>query len=129
MLPHLPPDTSVPDAPVTVRPLLVDAGRAAGHHLVLLSIEDWGAWADLRFARIAGPGAPPLTRRIPAAQDWQVWVDGIAAEIIDVAGRGERSFSNGEVRVRPAPSAGARLRVRAALTPSEAIDVEFDVPA
>jgi len=33
------------------------------------------------------------------------------------------------VRLCPAPRAGARLRVRASLTPSEAIDVEFDVPA
>jgi hypothetical protein len=129
MLPHLPPDTPVPDAPVSVRPLLIDAGRAAGHRVVLLSIEDWGAWADLRFARIAGAGAPPLTRRIPAAPDWQVWIDGTPAEIIDVAGRGERSFSNGEVRLRPAPRPLARLRVRARLTPDEAIDVEFDVPA
>jgi hypothetical protein len=128
MLPHLPPGTPVPEHPVAVRPLLVEAGAAAGHRVVLLSLEDWGAWADLRFARLATPGASPLTRRMPAAPDWAVWVDGTPAEVIDVAGRGERAFSNGEVRFRPSPRPGAQLRVRALLAPGAGIDVTLDVP-
>jgi len=129
MRPHLPDDLSAPSAPVTVHALLVDAGEAAGHRLHLLSIEDWGAWADLRFARIATPGAPPLARRIPMATDWHVAIDGVRAEIIDVAGRGDRAFSNGEVRLRPAPPAGSTLHLRAELAPGAWIEAEFVVPS
>jgi hypothetical protein len=129
MRPHLPDDLSAPSAPVGVRALLVDAGEAAGHRLHLLSLEDWGVWADLRFARIAGPGAPPLARRIPLATDWHIEVDGVRVEVIDVAGRGDRSFSNGEVRLRPAPPAGSTLRLRAELAPGAWIDTEVTLPA
>lgn len=128
MRPHLPDDTTVPGAPVAVRPLMVQAGEAAGHRLVLLSIEDWGAWADLRFARIATPGAPPLARRIPMASDWSIAADGVLLEVIDVAGRGDRSFSNGEVRLRPPPAPGARLRIRTDLAPGATIDTLVTVP-
>jgi len=124
--PHLPPDVSAPERPVAVRPLVTDVGEAAGHRLVLLSIEDWGAWADLRFARIATEGAAPLARRIPLAVDWTITVDGAPAEVLDVAGRGDRSFSNGEVRIRPVPQPGSRLHVWARLAPGA--DVEVDIP-
>jgi hypothetical protein len=129
MRPHLPEDMTVPIAPVAVRPLLIDAGEAAGHRLLLLSLEDWGAWADLRFARLAGPGAPPLARRIPLATDWHVEADGVRLEVLDVAGRGDRRFSNGEVRLCPAPAPGATLRLRAELAPGSWIDREFTVPS
>ena len=128
MQPHLPPGVSAPEHPRAVRPLLVEVGEAAGHRLLLLSIEDWGPWADLRFGRLATPGAPPLARRIPLATDWQVWIDGAPAEIVDVAGRGDRGFSNGEVRIRPAPAPGSRLRLRALLAAGAAVETEFDVP-
>ena len=128
MQPHLPPGVSAPERPVAVRPLLAEVGEAAGHRLLLLSIEDWGPWADLRFGRLATPGAAPLARRIPLATDWMVSIDGVPAEIVDVAGRGDRSFSNGEVRIRPAPSAGARLRVEAQLTPGATVATEIVVP-
>jgi len=126
--PHLPADITAPDRPAAVRPLLVDVGEAAGHRLLLLSIEDWGPWADLRFARLAAPDAPPLARRIPLATDWDVRIDGVPAEVVDVAGRGDRSFSNGEVRIRPAPAPGATLTVRALLAPDAAVEVDLDVP-
>ena len=129
MLPHLPPGVSAPERPRAVLPLLVDAGVAAGHRLVLLAIEDWGPWADLRFGRIATEGAPPLARRIPLATDWEIAIDGVPAEILDVAGRGDRGFSNGEVRVRPAPQPGSTLRVLALLAPGAAVEVETVVPA
>lgn len=128
MRPHLPPGMSAPEHPVAVRPLLVPLGEAAGHRLVLLSIEDWGPWADLRFGRIADPGAAPLARRIPLATDWQVLIDGRPAEVLDVAGRGDRAFSNGEVRIRPAPTPGSRLQVSARLTPGATIGTELVVP-
>lgn len=128
MRPHLPDDITVPHAPVAVRPLMVEAGRAAGHRLVLLSIEDWGVWADLRFARIATPGAPPLARRFPMASDWSIEADGVPLEVIDVAGRGNRGFSNGEVRLRPPPAPGTHLRLRAVLAPGATIDTTVIVP-
>jgi len=125
--PHLPPDMTVPQRPVAVHPLLVEVGEAAGHRLVLLSLEDWGAWADLRFGRIATPGAAPLARRIPLSTDWTVSIDGSPAEVLDVAGRGDRAFSNGEVRIRPAPQPGALLRVAALLAPGARVEVEVVV--
>ena len=128
MQPHLPPGVSVPERPAAGRPRLAEVGEAAGHRLVLLSVEDWGPWADLRFGRIATPGAVPLARRIPLATDWDVWIDGEPAEILDVAGRGDRSFSNGEVRIRPAPTPGSRLRLRALLAPGAAVETELTVP-
>jgi hypothetical protein len=97
--------------------------------LVLLSIEDWGAWADLRFGRIATPGARPLARRIPLATDWSVSIDGRPAEVLDVAGRGDRSFSNGEVRIRPAPQPGAVLSLRAQLAPGAEVAIDVVVPS
>jgi hypothetical protein len=111
-----------------VRPLVVEVGEAAGHRLVLLSVEDWGPWADLRFGRIALPGAAPLARRIPLATDWVVAIDGVPAEVIDVAGRGDRSFSNGEVRIRPSPTPGSRIRLWAQLAPGAEVAVEVTVP-
>ena len=128
MQPHLPPGVSAPEHPTAVRSLLVEVGEAAGHRLVLLSIEDWGPWADLRFGRLATHGAAPLARRIPLATDWEVWIDGGPAEIVDVAGRGDRSFSNGEVRIRPAPAPGSHLRLRALLAPGAAVETELTVP-
>ena len=128
MQPHLPPGVTAPERPRAVLPLLVDVGEAAGHRLVLLSIEDWGPWADLRFGRIATAGAAPLARRIPLATDWDVHVDGESAEVLDVAGRGDRSFSNGEVRIRPAPGPGATLRIRARLAPGAEVGAEMVVP-
>jgi len=128
MQPHLPPGVSAPERPVAVRRLMTEVGEAVGHRLVLLSIEDWGPWADVRFARIATPSAAPLARRIPLATDWQVWLDGIPAEVVDVAGRGDRAFSNGEVRIRPAPLPGSRLRIAALLAPGAVVAVELAVP-
>ncbi len=128
MQPHLPQGVSAPERPVAVRALLTDIGEAAGHRLVLLSIEDWGAWADLRFGRIATPGARPLARRIPLASDWSVAIDGRPVEVLDVAGRGDRGFSNGEVRIRPAPQPGSVLSLRARLAPGAEVEVEVVVP-
>jgi len=128
LLPHLPPGVTSPERPVAVRSLLRDVGEAAGHRLVLLSIEDWGPWADLRFGRIATPGAAPLARRIPMATDWSVSIDGTPAEVVDVAGRGDRGFSNGEVRIRPAPQPGSLLHVQALLAPGALVTVEVTVP-
>ncbi len=105
--------------PVRVDPLLWPMGTAGGHRLVLLSLEVYADWADLRFARSETPGAAPLPRRVPHAQAWTISIDGIPATIEDAVGRGGRAFSNGEVRLRPPPPPGARLQVAVHLAPGE----------
>lgn len=106
--------------PVRVEPLLVDLGSAHGHRLVLLSLEVYDEWADLRFARI-DEGAPrPLSRRIPAAEAWTIATDGAPATVLDAVGRGDRAFSNGEVRFSPPPPPGATLSVAVRLQPGAA---------
>ena len=95
--------------PLRVDELMVELGEVAGHHLVLLSLEVYPDWADLRYARRETPGAPPLPRRVPRAADWQVDVDGTPATVVDAVGRGDRAFSNGEVRLRPVPDPGSTL--------------------
>jgi hypothetical protein len=115
--------------PVRVDPLLQQLGTAGGHRLVLLSLEVHEDWADLRFARSETPGAPPLPRRVPHARAWTILVDGVPATVVDAVGRGDRAFSNGEVRLRPPPPAGARLAVTVQLAADEpALAAEFDLP-
>lgn len=115
--PHLPSDVPRPPRPVAVVPLDVDLGVAAGHRLLLRSLEIWDGWADLRFAR-SDEGAPqPLPRRVPPVAAWTVTADAAPLEVLDVVGRGDREFSNGEVRLRPAPVVGSRLDVEVELVP------------
>lgn len=115
--PHLPPGTPTAPRPSRVVPLLADLGEVAGHHCILLSLEVWDGWADLRFARV-DVGAPrPLPRRIPPKDAWRVTVDGAPVEIWDAVGRGDRDFSNGEVRLCPAPRPGAELIVEVRVVP------------
>lgn len=115
--PHLPPELPRPVRPVTVVPLDLDLGAVAGHRLLLRSLEVWDGWADLRFARI-DEGAPrPLPRRVPPVTAWRVRADGRPLEVLDAVGRGDREFSNGEVRLHPAPAPGARLEVEVELVP------------
>lgn len=86
-------------------------GTSAGHRLVLIGLERWRDWCDLRFARIDVDSTHRLTRRVPPAEAWSVRVDDVDATVIDVTGRGDRAFSNGELRFTPAPGDGARLDV------------------
>jgi hypothetical protein len=113
--PHLPPDVPAGIRPDRVVPLLADLGAVAGHRLTLLSLEVWPGFADLRFARVS-EGGGPLSRRVPPPDAWRITVDGEPAEVWDAVGRGDRDFSNGEVRLRPAPAPGARVDVAVVLT-------------
>lgn len=131
--------STIPTGQAIVQPqrvveLLTDMGTGSGHRLVLLSLEVYPDWADLRFARIETPGAAPLPRRIPRPEAWDIRVDGTPAEIVDAVGRGDRAFSNGEVRLRPAPRPGAHIEVSVRLAPgtdhlSAAIVVPSGAPA
>lgn len=104
------PPMSTPPRPVRVVPLLATAGEVGGHRLDLLSAEVWDGWWDLRFARVAvATDVAPLPRRVPPATAWVVRDDvGTAYEVVDAVGRGDRGFSNGEVRLRPSLDPAAR---------------------
>jgi len=125
---------------VDVLALEADLGLALGHRLVLLSLERWREFADLRFARIDEEGIHRLTRRVPTASAWKIgWsptartaeqsqsstsqaappgdvpltqsedaINVEVVEVVEVVGRGGRTFSNGEARII-GPSASAAL--------------------
>jgi hypothetical protein len=114
---HLPRDAPLPPVLRGVLPLGVDLGVVAGQRLVLLSLERWDGWADLRFARIDVGATARLTRRVPPADAWSVTADGRPLEVFDAVGRGDRGFSNGEVRLVPAPQGGATLAVSVRVAP------------
>ncbi len=116
--------------PQRVDPLVVELGTAAGHRLVLLSVEVYDEVADLRFARIDIDATRPLARRVPAADAWRITVDGTPVRVLDAVGRGDRAFSNGEVRFAPPPRPGARLAVEVDLARDVAsLGATVDLPA
>ncbi|MCC5949581.1 MAG: hypothetical protein JJT89_14115 [Nitriliruptoraceae bacterium] len=111
-------------------PLDLELGVAAGHRLTLLSLECWDGWADLRFARVDVGATSRLTRRVPPAEAWRVRADGHDLDVFDAVGRGDRAFSNGEVRLVPSPAPGARLEVAVRVTPdSEPLVGRVTLPA
>lgn len=107
--------------PVRVVPLVQEIGRAAGHRLVALSLEIYDTFTDLRFARIDVAGRRPLHRRIPPPEAWEVTgAEGFPFRVVDAVGRGDRSFSNGEVRLEPSlPDDATALVVRTHLAPDQ----------
>src|SRR6056297_434735 len=114
---HLPDQAPFPPTLQGVVPLSLDLGLANGHRMWLLSLERWEGWADLRFARVDTGTGQRLSRRVPPAEQWRVQADGVALEVVDAVGRGDRWFSNGEVRVAPAPAPGSDLAVEVLLAP------------
>lgn len=127
--PHLPYDAPFPPVPGGVVPIGVELGTAAGHRLTLLSLERWGGWADLRFARVDVAGHHRLARRVPPKEAWRIRVDGTAVEVFDAVGRGDRWFSNGEVRIVASPPPGALVEVEVDLaTDIEALRGSFTLP-
>lgn len=120
-----------PPTPHRVVPLVLDMGTVAGHRLVLLSLEVYDAWTDLRFARIDIATERPLPRRIPPAAAWQVTGPDGPIEVLDAVGRGDRAFSNGEVRLAASvPDAAHTLTVVVEVLADEpALTIEVDVPA
>lgn len=114
---HLPDDAPLPPVPRGVVPLDVDLGSRAGQRLVLLSLEVWDGWADLRFARIDIGATQRLARRVPPVEAWAATADALPLAIFDAVGRGDRRFSNGEVRLVPAPPPGSALAVAVQVVP------------
>jgi hypothetical protein len=120
-----------PPTPHRVVPLVVDLGSVAGHRLVLLSLEVYDAWTDLRFARIGVAAERPLPRRVPPADAWEVVGPDGPIAVLDAVGRGDRAFSNGEVRLATSLADTAhRLAVTVALLPdAPPLTAEVTVPA
>lgn len=104
-------------APARVDPLMADLGAVEGHRVVLLSLEVYDTWADLRFARIDDGASRPLARRVPPAEAWTVRVDDESLTVVDAVGRGDRAFSNGEVRLSPPPPPRTPLDVAVTVVP------------
>jgi hypothetical protein len=100
---------------VGVDPLGVEVGESLGHRLRLLSLERFDGWADLRFVRFDTGSGQRLARRVPPPEAWSVRCDQVEVRVHDAVGRGDRWFSNGEVRLVPAPPAGSTLTVEVAL--------------
>lgn len=119
-----------PPTPHRVVPLVVDVGTVAGHKLVLLSLEVYTTWTDLRFARIDVANELPLPRRVPPPREWQVTGPDGPVEVLDAVGRGDRAFSNGEVRLGASvPDEGATWTVTAHLLPgSSPLTAEIVIP-
>ncbi len=112
-----------PPRPLRVVPFALELGEAVGHRVDLLSLEVWDQWWDLRFARVAtSETSTPLARRVPADRAWTITDDiGTTYEIVDAVGRGDRLFSNGEVRLRPTLAADATaLTIEVDLSPGSA---------
>ena len=117
-----------PPRPRRVVPVDVDAGSVAGHRLWVRSIEDWGGWMDVRVARVDEAGTRPLPRRLPPPDAWRAWLDGEELAVADAVGRGDRRFSDGELRLRPGlPDGPCRLTITAALLPGEVLRVDLQV--
>ena len=122
--------TTPPPSPRRVDPLMADLGAVEGHRVVLLSLEVYDRWADLRFARIADGATRPLPRRVPPAEAWTVRADDRSLTVVDAVGRGDREFSNGEVRVAPPPGAGAILDVAVTVLAGTApLTARLELPA
>lgn len=127
--PHLPGHVSLPPAPRAVVPLGIDMGSVVGQQMVLLSLELWQGWADLRFARVDVGATQRLTRRVPQTDAWRVHRNGQPIEVFDAVGRGDRTFSNGEVRLVPDLAAGDTLHVEVTVVPdTEPLTAEFTLP-
>ncbi len=118
-----------PPRPVRVIPLDIDAGSVAGHRLWVRSVECWGGWMDVRVARVDEEGQRPRPRRLPPPDAWQAWLDDQPLTVADAVGRGDRRFSDGEVRLRPGlPAAGGTLTLHAELLPGELLRVVCVLP-
>lgn len=124
-------DQPWPPRPVRVVPLDLDLGEVGGHRFWLRSIEDWHGWMDVRIARVDEQGGQPLPRRLPPPAAWRAWLDGLPITVADAVGRGDRRFSDGEVRLRPGlpdDAAAHDLRLEAEVLAGETVAVVVSVP-
>jgi hypothetical protein len=91
---------------VRVVPVAREVHREAGMRVVLISLEIWSGWLDLRFAMLPGSSSGG---RMQWLLDWQVSDDaGTAYEKAGMATGGGRQLHVTQLGFRPAPPEGAR---------------------
>jgi hypothetical protein len=94
---------------VRVVPVAREVHREAGMRVVLISLEIWSGWLDLRFAVLPGSSS---ARRMQWLLDWQVSDDaGTAYEKAGMATGGGRQLHVTQLGFRPAPPEGARTLI------------------
>jgi hypothetical protein len=93
---------------VRVVPLAREVLRGFGVRLVLMSLEVWTGWFDLRYALL--PDEPPTSAPMhDVAVEWQVADDaGTGYELAGAASGGGRLLRIHQLTVRPAPPEQAR---------------------
>jgi hypothetical protein len=126
-----------PEPPELVRvvPLAREVYRGAGFRMVLMSLEVWSGWLDLRYALL--PERPPPTPPVPdVALDWQVADDtGTGYELTGVASSGGRLLRVHQWTFQPAPPSQARtitLTLRddeASATPLAVVEIQLAASA
>jgi hypothetical protein len=105
---------------VRVLPLAREVYRGYGHRIVLVSLEVWSGWLDLRYALLPEepPSAPPLAE---IAIDWRLSDDaGTGYELAGVASGGGRLLRIHQLSFRPAPPEGVGALTLTATDPDGA---------
>ena len=91
---------------VLVVPVAREVHREAGMRVVLISLEIWSGWIDLRFAMLPGSSSGG---RLQWLLDWQVGDDaGTTYEKAGMATGGGQQLHVTQLGFRPAPPEGAR---------------------
>jgi hypothetical protein len=109
---------------IRVVPLAREVFRGSGHRVVLISLELWSGWLDLRLALLP-EDAPPGSMATDIVLDWQVTDDtGTAYELCGLASSGVRQLRIQQLSFMPAPPTDAR---RLTLTAADADGVELAV--
>jgi Clp amino terminal domain, pathogenicity island component len=91
---------------VRVVPVAREVHREAGMRVVLISLEIWSGWLDLRFAMLPGSSSGGRTQWL---LDWRVEDDtGTVYEKAGMATGGGRQLHVTQLGFRPAPPEGAR---------------------
>jgi len=91
---------------VRVVPLAREVHREAGWRVVLISLEIWSGWLDLRFALLPGSSSAGLRQLLV---DWQVTDDvGTSYQKTGLATGGGPLIHVSQVGFRPGPPEGAR---------------------
>jgi Clp amino terminal domain, pathogenicity island component len=117
---------------VRVVPLGREVHTGQGLRIVLISLEIWSGWLDLRFALLPSPDAPEASWLAPP--DWRVGDDaGTTYEQTGMATSGGRLLHVTQLGFRPAPPEGIRVLTLTAVTNDEAatplVVVELDLVA
>jgi hypothetical protein len=105
---------------VRVVPLAREVHRGYGHRTVLISLEVWSGWLDVRFAMLPEdpPGAPPVA---DVVLTWQLDDDrGTAYELTGLSSSGGRRLRIHQLGFQPAPPAEAASLTLTATDPEGA---------